>query len=193
LISPAYSPIDPQLRDRFLSAPSFVAKFEDGSTAFEVYDLAPQALSPTHVTATTDRAGQLTAPIDVNHSLEFLGYDTSSSMKPGEVVSLTLYWRVKQDGAAQQLPLSLFVHLLNEQGEFAAGRDLLAFPTAGWRNGDVWLQQNDVPLPADLKPGKYQLEIGVYSQADGSRWRAYDAQGNDAGDRLLLSEVEVKP
>jgi hypothetical protein len=87
----------------------------------------------------------------------------------------------------------LFVHLLNEQGEFAAGRDLLAFPTAGWRDGDAWIQQNDVPLPADLKPGKYQLEIGVYSQADGSRWRVYDAQGNDAGDRLLLSEIEVKP
>ncbi len=191
LISPAYSPIDPQLRDRFLSAPSFVSKFEDGSTAFEVYDLAPQVLSPPHATATTDQAGQLTAPIDVNHSLEFLGYEASSSVKPGEVVTLTLYWRVKQDVGAQQLPLSLFVHLLNEQGEFAAGRDLLAFPTAGWRKGDVWLQQNDVLPPADLKEGKYQLEIGVYSQADGSRWRVYDAQGQDAGDRLLLSEIEV--
>ena len=100
---------------------------------------------------------------------------------------------MKQDVQAQQLPLSLFVHLLNERGEFAAGRDLLAFPTAGWRNGDVWLQQTDVPLPADLKPGQYRLEIGVYSQADRSRWRVYDAQGTAAGDRLLLSEIEVKP
>jgi hypothetical protein len=55
----------------------------------------------------------------------------------------------------------------------------------------MWLQQNDLPLPADLKPGKYRLEIGVYSQADGSRWRAYDAQGNNVGERLLLNEVEV--
>jgi len=94
---------------------------------------------------------------------------------------------------AQQLPLSLFVHLLNEHGELVAGRDLLAFPTAGWRNGDVWLQQNDVPLPTDLKPGQYRLEIGVYSQADNARWRVYDAQGTDAGERLLLSEIEVRP
>ena len=193
LISPAYSPIDPQLRDRFLGQPSFVSKFEDGSIAFEVYDLAPLTPSPANITATTDQAGQLTAPIDVNHSLEFLGYDAPSSAKPGEVVPLTLYWRVKQDVDAQQLPLSLFVHLLDERGEFAAGRDLLAFPTAGWRDGDVWIQQNDVPLPADLKPGQYRLEMGVYSQADGSRWRVYDAQGNDAGDRLLLSRIEVKP
>jgi len=193
LISPAYSPIEPQLRDRFLSAPSFIARFEDGSTAFEVYDLAPHTPPPAHITAAADHADRLNAPIDLNHSLEFLGYDAPSSVKPGEAMPLTLYWRVKQDVDAQQLPLSLFVHLLNEQGEFAAGRDLLAFPTAGWRNGDVWIQQNDVPLPADLKPGKYQLEIGVYSQADGLRWRVYDAQGNEAGDRLLLSEIEVQP
>ena len=133
----------------------------------------------------------MTAPIDVNHSLEFLGYDAPSSAKPGEGVPLTLYWRVKQDVGAQQLPLSLFVHLLNERGEFAAGRDLLAFPTAGWRAGDVWVQQNDVPLPKDLKPGPYRIETGVYSQADGSRWRVVDAQGNEAGDRLLLNEIEV--
>jgi 4-amino-4-deoxy-L-arabinose transferase-like glycosyltransferase len=192
LISPAYSPIDPQLRDRFLGQPSFVSKFDDGSIAFEVYDLAPQTPSPANVNATTDQAGPLTAPIDMNQTLEFLGYDAPASTRPGEVVPLTLYWRVKQDVGAQQLPLSLFVHLLDEQGEFAAGRDLLAFPTAGWRNGDVWVQQNDVPLLADLKEGQYRLEIGVYSQADGSRWRVVDAQGNEAGDRLLLNEIEVE-
>ena len=193
LISPAYAPIDPPLRDRFLGQPSSVSRFADGSIAFEVYDLAPLTPAPAHITATADRAGQLSAPIDVNHTLEFLGYDAPSSAKPGEAVPLTLYWRVKNDVGAQQLPLSLFVHLLDEQGEFAAGRDLLAFPTAGWRDGDVWIQQNDVPLPADLRPGEYQIELGAYSQADGSRWRVYDAQGDDAGDRLLLNRLEVKP
>ncbi len=196
LISPAYSPIDPKLRDRFLDQPSFVSQFEDGSPAFEVYELAPLTWPLTSslvTTATTDRAGELSAPINVNHALEFLGYEAPSSARPGEVVPLALYWRVKQDVDAQQLPLSLFAHLLNEHSEFAAGRDLLAFPTAGWRAGDVWIQQNDVPLPADLQPGKYRLEIGVYSQADGSRWRMYDTHGNDAGDRLLLKEVDVVP
>jgi hypothetical protein len=168
-----------------------VSKFEDGSIAFEVYDLAPQTFSPAYINATTDQAGQLSAPLDFNHSLEFLGYDAPSRAQPGEVVPLTLYWRVKRDVDAQQLPLSLFVHLLNPQGEFAAGRDLLAFPTAGWRDGDVWIQQNDVPLPADLPAGTYRLEIGAYSQADGARWRVVDAQGNEVGDRLLLNEIEV--
>ena len=191
LLSPAFSPIDPALRDRFLGTPLQIEKFDDGSTAFEVYDVTTPPLSPQYVSATTDGAGELAAPIDLNHTLEFLGHDAPSSARPGESLPLTLYWRVKQDVGAQQLPLSLFVHLLNEQGELVAGRDLLAYSTAGWRTGDVWLQQNDVPLPQDLKPGKYRVEIGVYSQADGSRWRVHDAQGKDAGERLLLNEIEV--
>ena len=99
---------------------------------------------------------------------------------------------MKQDVERQQLPLSLFVHLLDEHGELATGRDLLAFPTAGWQNGDVWVQQNDLRLPTDLAPGKYRLEIGAYSQADGSRWPIFDPQGHAAGNRLLLNEIEVK-
>jgi hypothetical protein len=193
LISPVYSPIDPALRDRFLGAPAQIETFADGSTAFEVYDLTPLAPSPQHRSATTDGAGELTAPIEVSHTLEFLGYDAPSHVRPGETLPLTLYWRVKQDVDGQQLPLSLFTHLLNAQGAFAAGHDLLAYPTAGWRAGEVWVQQNDVPLPAALRPGAYRLEIGAYSQADGSRWRVFDALGNEAGERLLLDEIEVAP
>ena len=186
LISPAYSPIDPQLRDRFLPPPSFVSKFDDGSTAFEVYDLTPQftSFAPTW---------PITGSIDFGHSLELLGSAGDQVPKAGDSFKLTFFWRVFKDTNGQQLPLSLFVHVLNQKGEFVAGRDLLAFPTAGWRNGDVWIQQNDVPLPADLKPGGYQIEMGVYSQADGSRWRVYDAYGQDIGDRKILQVISVSP
>jgi hypothetical protein len=81
--------------------------------------------------------------------------------------------------------------LLDGRGEFATGRDLLAFPSAGWHVGDWWYQRNDIPIPADLKPGNYQLELGVYSQADGSRWRALDAAGNDIGDRWVVGAIQV--
>ena len=178
LISPAYSPIDPGLRDRFLAGPSFTGRFSDGATAFDIYDLSPQPL--------------ITGTIDFGHSLVLASQQVESSVKPGNPLHLTLTWRVVKDTDAQQLPLSLFVHLLNDRGEFAAGRDLLAFPTAGWRNGDVWIQQNDVPLPDDLSEGTYQLEVGVYSQANGTRWRVYDASNQDSGDRLILTTVDVK-
>jgi hypothetical protein len=186
LISPAYSPIDPQLRDHFLGQPSFTSKFADGSTAFEVYDLTPQFTS-------FESAQPITGSIDFGHSLELLGSAGDQIPKAGESFKLTLFLRVLKDTNGQQLPLSLFVHVLNQRGEFVAGRDLLAYPTAGWRNGDVWIQQNDVPLPADLKPGQYQIEMGVYSQADGSRWRVYDAYGQDIEDRKILQVISVSP
>ncbi|HZY44602.1 MAG TPA: glycosyltransferase family 39 protein [Anaerolineae bacterium] len=195
LISPAYAPIDPILRSRFLPEPSFVSKFGDGSTAFEVYDLdwASTRLAPTNIitTARTDSL-TLTVPINIGHSLQFLGYETQSIAQPGDMLKLTLYWRVSKDVGAQQLPLSLFVHVLNASGDFAAGRDLLAYPTAGWRDDDVWLQQNVLQLPSPLDAGTYRVEIGAYSQADNVRWRIYDAAGNDVGARLLLSEVVIR-
>jgi hypothetical protein len=196
LISPVYSPIDPTLRDRFLAAPVFISKFEDGSTAFEVYELVPRptplAFSNIITLAKTDSM-TLTAPIDFNHSLGLLGYEAAATAEPGDVLKLTLYWRVNKDAGAQQLPVSLFVHLLNDRGEFAAGHDLLAYPTASWRDGDVWLQQTDVQIPFIQEAGTLHFEIGAYSYADNVRWRIYDPAGNDVGDRVLLSSVEIKP
>lgn len=192
LVSPAYSPIDPTLRSRWLAAPSIVSKFADGSMAFEVFDLAPAPQIPSS-TITVDDGVALATPIDFDPSLTLLGYEAASSAKPCEWARVRLYWRVKQDVSGQQLPLSVFAHLLDQRGELKTGRDLLGFPSAGWRTGDVWVQQNDLQLPCAIEPGTYQLEIGVYSQADGSRWRVIDAAGADRGDRLRLSEVDVKP
>ena len=192
LVSPAYSPIDPTLRDRLLPASLFVAKFNDDSPAFEVFDLsATPVFEPASITVNDGVI--LATPIDFNSTLTLLGYEAASSAKACEWVHFWMYWRVKQDVNGQQLPLSIFVHLLNGRGELRVGRDLLGFPSAGWRTGDVWVQQNDLQLPCVIEPGTYQLEIGVYSQADGSRWRVIDAAGIDRGDRLLLSSVEVKP
>ena len=192
LISPAYSPIDPTLRDRLLPVPSFVAKFEDGSAAFEVFDLTTSpVIAPS--TFTVNDGTVLQTPVDFNSNLTLLGYEAASSAKACEWAHFWMYWRVKQDVSGQQLPLSIFVHLLDQQGQLKVGRDLLGFPSAGWRTGDVWVQQNDLQLPCVIEPGTYQLEVGVYSQADGSRWRVIDAAGTDRGDRLLLSKIEVKP
>jgi hypothetical protein len=137
--------------------------------------------------------GSSPSSADLGPAIELAGYDLAGGVKAGESLYLHLSWRVVQDAHGEQLPLSLFVHLLNARGEFAAGRDLLAFPTAGWRDGDWWHQLNDVPVPANTVAGVYQIEIGVYSQSDGSRWRVYDASGRDIGDRFILASIEIKP
>jgi hypothetical protein len=35
-------------------------------------------------------------------------------------------------------------------------------PTTTWRAGDVWEEQFDVELPADLRGGRYEWRVGWY-------------------------------
>ncbi|HEY4722999.1 MAG TPA: hypothetical protein VII92_14195, partial [Anaerolineae bacterium] len=153
VISPVFSQLDPTLRGLIAgtfvsvglaSAPQTIT-FADGSPAFEVFDVRPYPVfpgGPRFVVAGASSSDKRTGP-----TIELAAYELAGGARAGEPLFLTLSWRVVKDTAGEQLPLSLFAHLLDERGEFAAGRDLLAFPTAGWRNGDVWIQQNDVPLP----------------------------------------------
>jgi 4-amino-4-deoxy-L-arabinose transferase-like glycosyltransferase len=199
VISPAFSPLDPSLRQLIMStfiptglaSPPQTVTLADGTPAFEVFDVQPY---PTfHYGPVLAAPGSSPSSADLGPAIELAGYDLAGGVKAGESLYLHLSWRVVQDAHGEQLPLSLFVHLLNARGEFAAGRDLLAFPTAGWRDGDWWHQLNDVPVPANTVAGVYQIEIGVYSQSDGSRWRVYDASGRDIGDRFILASIEIKP
>jgi len=93
------------------------------------------------------------------------------------------------DTRGEQWPVAVFAHMLDAQGQFVAGRDLLAVPTAGWRTGDVWVQFQNFQVPTSALPGIYPIEIGLYNRAAQSvqRW-----QLPDSSDRLLLSPVEIK-
>ena len=55
-----------------------------------------------------------------------------------------------------------------------------------WQPGDRFLQLARLPLPADLPPGDYTLQFGLYDRATGARWPVLNADGRPAGDRLLL-------
>ncbi len=199
LISPVFSPLDPSLRQLItstfipagLASPPQTITLADGTPAFEVFDVRPY---PTfHYGPVLAAPGSSPVSADRGPAIELAGYTLAGDAPAGGSLHLDLKWRVVKDAGGAQLPLSLFVHLLNARGEFAAGRDLLAFPTAGWRDGDWWHQRNDVPVPANTPAGVYQIEIGAYSQADGSRWRVYDASGQDIGDRFILASIGVKP
>jgi hypothetical protein len=48
-----------------------------------------------------------------------------------------------------------------------------------------------LPIAADLQPGTYQLEIGVYNQPSGERLPVLD-DGQPAADRLLLEAIAVE-
>lgn len=172
-ISPASTPLAPELRD-LIGAALVVHQ-----NSFIAYETDAPRIVPQVV---------LTAPVRFGNRLDLIGYQvTPSVIKPGEWARVWTYWRVVQDTRSEQWPIAVFAHLLDAQGQFVAGRDLLAVPTAGWRTGDVWVQFQEMQAPMPATPGTYPLEIGVYNRADMQRWKL-----PDGSDRLLLPSVEIK-
>jgi hypothetical protein len=56
----------------------------------------------------------------------------------------------------------------------------------------VFVQLHDILLDPGLAPGRYHLEIGLYTQAGGERFPVR-VDGRSIGDRLLLEPVTIGP
>ncbi len=123
---------------------------------------------------------------------ELLGYDVAEPAAPGGTLELTLYWRAIGPSAQ---PLTVFIHLLDGESRVRGQVDRVpgdgAYPTTGWLAGEVLADAYQVPVAADLPPGRYGVEVGLYDPATGVRLPVTDAAGNPLGDRVLLGPVAV--
>jgi hypothetical protein len=67
----------------------------------------------------------------------------------------------------------VFIHLVNEAGQIVSQVDAIpvggARPTTGWRAGEVVADAHSLPIPTDLPPGRYALNVGLYNPDDGAR------------------------
>jgi len=138
----------------------------------------------------------------LGQEIKFLGYDLAGSKegvafpaRPGDTLKLTLYWQALE---ATDLSYTVFAHLLGADGRLRAQQDNLpchgACPTTSWVAGEVLTDEYAITIPADAAPGEYRLEIGLYDGATQQRLPVFDAQGQPAGDRLLLGQVvQVRP
>jgi len=110
-------------------------------------------------------------------------------LEPGQArangkVTVHLRWRA---GDAMQQAYKVFVHVLDPAGErVLAQRDAEPqdgqAPTTGWVVGELIDDTYVITLPANLTPGDYPLEIGVYDPRTGDRLRL--ANGDT---RVILS------
>jgi 4-amino-4-deoxy-L-arabinose transferase-like glycosyltransferase len=184
-------------------------RFGNGALAFQLYHLPPANEAPAECDlpegGTAWVAEQLAFPpddpqgvrrpvgwpVDFGGRVELLGYRSQAEARPGDWLQLTLVWRVLGDVRTPE-PWAIFAHLLDESGQQVAGRDFLAVPASTWRASDVFVQLHDVPLDPGLAPGRYHLEVGLYTQAGGERFPVR-LDGQPIGDRLLLAPVTVGP
>ena len=103
------------------------------------------------------------------------GYDLDASRyHPGSIVYLQLWWACD---AQVTRDWKVFTHLLGPakpDGSYVwAGDDAEpgqgSVPTSTWQIGELILDEHQLPLPADLPPGEYLLEIGLYEANSGRR------------------------
>ena len=124
-------------------------------------------------------------------------WDEPLPARPGDTISLLLRWRSL---APAEESYTVFVHLID-----AANRPLLALdytPLGGsapthlwipkWLPGQRFLDPYRLTLPADLPPGQYYIEVGLYEMVGKRRLHMADAAGNLIGDRLILGPVDVQ-
>jgi hypothetical protein len=113
--------------------------------------------------APTEPTLQPSTPLQTNfdNKMELRGYDTA---REGSNLSVTLYWQAL---AAMPLDYTVFVHLVGPDGQTVAQHDGQPFwevslPTSTWQPGEMLQDKHVLPLPPNLPPGKYHLEVGVY-------------------------------
>jgi hypothetical protein len=101
--------------------------------------------------------------------------------------------RIEMDWLARErLPgdYHLFVHVLDAAGKQVAGYDGVpgenTFPTTQWAVPQRWLETVQIPLPAGLPPGQYEVYVGWYHYPDLTRL-AVLGTGNGAQSQLFFT------
>jgi len=131
--------------------------------------------------------------VQVNDQVTLAGYNLDTTWaKPGGAVVLTLYWQPAQN---VNLPYKIFTHLSDSAGQLLAQSDELpncgASPTQKWRAGQIIADRHLLPLPANLPPGEYAINVGLYEPQTGLPMDRLDALGNPQGTSLELGRVQL--
>jgi hypothetical protein len=132
--------------------------------------------------STPDRVcgAQATTDVPFAGGPRLRGYSVpQATFKPGETVRVNLYWQGEQNLSKR---LVSFVHIRNSQkgrplnprtdNEIWAQDEhetLSGFSTAEYLPGRLYVDEFRLPLPADIPPGEYFLEIGWYDPVTGEQ------------------------
>jgi hypothetical protein len=98
------------------------------------------------------------------NGVELVGVDgLPSTLRLGRSLALNLQWRVARPPRADFV---VYVHLVDSGGTRLAGYDTIplesVFPPRLWDRGELVDQPMLIPVPAELRPGVYSVQIGMY-------------------------------
>jgi hypothetical protein len=133
--------------------------------------------------------------VSLGDRVTFLGYDIDPSVRAGEKLPVTAYWRAEQE---MQEGYKVFLHMYDGQGHIVAQRDrvpgLGARPTTTWEQEEVVVDRLLLPVDGATPVGTFRLAIGLYDEETGKRLAAFGPDGQRMEeDRIPLDDVEVVP
>ncbi|HIQ04850.1 MAG TPA: DUF2142 domain-containing protein, partial [Anaerolineae bacterium] len=115
-----------------------------------------------------------------------------SQVKAGAELPIAFTWQAL---ITPTLDYVLFLHLVDTAGNQVAGADSPPqngrYPTSFWDADELVHDEHQMPVPADLAPGQYDVRVGWYDLATGQRLPLRNEAGQAVGDSLHLASVEV--
>ena len=98
----------------------------------------------------------------------------------GSTLTVNLTWQALVDMSREY---SVFVHLLDEQGNVIAQNDRLpdGYPTQDWEPLEIVMDQFEVAIPGTIESGTFTLQTGFY----------YLPTFERLGEPIVLGELEV--
>jgi len=110
----------------------------------------------------------------------------------GQLLFVTLEW---ESLAPMARSYTVFVQILGPDGKVVAQKDQMPIgdmmPTTSWVPGQIIVDNYVLLLEPGLQGEKYALVAGMYDLADGTRLPVVGSAGEELGDFLFLTTVEV--
>lgn len=140
---------------------------------------------------TQGHTGEYPLNLNFGDRLQLLGYDISnSSVKPGETLSVNLYWRSL---SPMDVRYRAFVHI--ETNKMWGQNDddpVCRVRTDEWRPQLVGKGQFRVTLKPETPPGVYPITVGVYNPETWERLEITNQSGESLGSILELGTITVE-
>jgi hypothetical protein len=132
---------------------------------------------------------QTSAAADFGGQVKLLGYDLKNeSWTPKSEQKIKLYWQAQDIAETNN---KIFLHLVDKAGNIVSQHDSEpgngAFPTSGWRKGEIITDEHVLPLPEQLPAGEYTLLIGWYDPASNQRLKTASPAGGETDAYPLLT------
>ena len=156
-------------------------------------DMGQVALGPFKLKVLPPLESELQSARQVNiqfgDKIALLSYTGIGSVHAGSSLPVILYWQAL---AKPTHDYTVFVHLLDADDKVVAQIDAEprggTYPTTVWDVGEIIRDDYLMKLPADLRPGTYRIELGLYEYPSLARLPVRDASGKVLGDHWALPD-----